>query len=216
MSSSLTPDAPGCPLRLFDTFIDLHLFTSSRKVASWRSAAKRNIVAVEISSANGINAALLNRVFSAFDEHACAVAVMGTSLGRVSLLVGSSAALPRIAADLQGIAQVRWEKQHALVCLIGENLRRQAEVASRAFAAVSDVDIRVQCQGASDRTISFLVEESKVEESVQRLHRAFFPKTESVGDWGGFASAFCQAGSSSIARFRHSCLRRVRCRFDDV
>jgi aspartate kinase len=156
--------------------------------------AKRNIVAVEISAANGINAALLNRLFSAFDEHACAVDVMATSLGRVSLLVGSSAALPRIAADLQGVAQVRWENQRALVCLIGENLRRQPEVASRVFGAVSDMDIRVQCQGASDRTISFLVEESKVEESVQRLHRTFFPKTEPVRDWGGIASAFCQAG----------------------
>src|SRR5215469_6590624 len=31
--------------------------------------AKRNIVAVEISSAKGIDASLLNRVFSAFDEH---------------------------------------------------------------------------------------------------------------------------------------------------
>jgi aspartate kinase len=156
--------------------------------------AKRNIVAVEISSSNGINAGLLNRVFSAFDQHACAVDVMGTSLGRISLLVSSSVALPQIAADLHGVAQLRWENQRALVSLIGENLRRQPEVASRVFGAVSDMDIRVQCQGASDRTISFLVEESNVEESVQRLHRAFFPKTEPIGDWGGIASAFCQAG----------------------
>ena len=62
------------------------------------------------------------------------------------------------------------------MCLVGENIRRQPEVASRVFAAVSDMDVRVLCQGASDRTISFLVEESKVEESVQRLHRLFFPK----------------------------------------
>ena len=156
--------------------------------------AKRNIVAVEISSANGIDAALLNSVFSAFDDHACAVDVMGTSMGRVSLLVASSAALPAIAADLQGVAEVRWENHRALVCLIGENIRRQPEVASRVFGAVADMDVRVQCQGASDRTISFLVDESKIEESVQRLHRTFFPKTEAVRDWGGISSAFCQAG----------------------
>jgi aspartate kinase len=156
--------------------------------------AKRNIVAVEISSAKGIDASLLNRVFSAFDEHSSTVDVMGTSVGRVSLLVASSAALPAIVADLQGAADVRWENHRALVCLIGENIRRQPEVASRVFGAVSDMDVRVQCQGASDRTISFLVDESKVEESVQRLHRAFFPKVEPVRDWGGISSAFCQAG----------------------
>ena len=89
---------------------------------------------------------------------------------------------------------MQWENHRALVCLVGENLRRQPEVASRVFAAVSDMDVRVLCQGASDRTISFLVDESKVEESVQRLHRIFFSKVEPTRDWGGTSVAFCQAG----------------------
>jgi len=76
---------------------------------------------------------------------------------------------------------------------VGENIRRQPDVASRAFAAVSDMDVRVVCQSASDRTISFLVEESKAEESVQRLHAVFFPQAEPAGDWGGISSAYCQA-----------------------
>jgi aspartate kinase len=67
-------------------------------------------------------------------------------------------------------------------------------VASRVFGAVSDMDVRVICQGASDRTISFLVEESNLEESVRRLHGLFFPKEEPARDWGGISSAFCQAG----------------------
>jgi aspartate kinase len=155
--------------------------------------AKRNVAAVDIQSEE-IDSALLNAVFAAFDEHSCAVDVVGTSLGRISLLVGSTAALPEIAARLRGVADVQWENHKALVCLVGENIQRQPDVASRVFAAVSDMDVRVLCQGASDRTISFLVDESKVEESVQRLHRAFFSKTEPVRDWGGISTAFCQAG----------------------
>jgi len=118
---------------------------------------------------------------------------METSLGRMSLLVSSTAALPAIAAELRGVAEVRWENHKALVCLVGENIRRQPDVASRALAAVSDMDVRVVCQGASDRSISFLVEESRVEESVQRLHRLFFPRQEPLADWGGNSSAYCQA-----------------------
>lgn len=49
-------------------------------------------------------------------------------------------------------------------------------MASRLFA--TDMDVRVLRQGASDRTLSFLVDESKVEESVRRLHSAFSPKLE--------------------------------------
>jgi len=156
--------------------------------------AKRNVAAVEVVSANGIDSALLSAVFGTFDQHACAVDVMGMSAGRISLLVGSTSALPRVASDLRGVADVRWENHRALVCLVGENIRRQPEVAGRVFSSVSDMDVRVLCHVASDRTISFLVEESKVEESVQRLHRLFFPKAEPVRDWGGMSSAFCQAG----------------------
>ncbi|HYM75064.1 MAG TPA: aspartate kinase [Candidatus Dormibacteraeota bacterium] len=156
--------------------------------------AKRNVAAVDLQSGQGLDSALLNTVFTAFDDHSCAVDVVGTSLGRISLLVGSTAALPEIAARLQSVVEVQWENHKALVCLVGENIRRQPDVASRVFAAVSDMDVRVLCQGASDRTISFLVDEAKVEESVQRLHRMFFSKVEPVRDWGGISSAFCQAG----------------------
>ena len=156
--------------------------------------AKRNVAAVEIRLPGVPSPELLGRVFEAFDRHSCRVDVMGTSLGRISLLVGSTAGLPHIAADLQGVADVQWENHQALVCLVGANIRRRPEVASRAFAAVSNMDVRVFCQGASERAISFLVDGSKVEEAVRRLHDLFFPKVEPTRDWGGTSSAFCQAG----------------------
>jgi aspartate kinase len=155
--------------------------------------AKRKVASVEIETAQAVDSELLRAVYAVFDRHSCSVDVMATSLGRMSLLVGSPAGLPAIATDLQGIAEVRWQNHKALVCLVGENIRQQPDVASRVFAAVSDLDVCVVCQGASDRTISFLVEESKVEESVQRLHAIFFPQPEPARDWGGISSAFCQA-----------------------
>lgn len=156
--------------------------------------AKRNVASVEIQSRHGVDSALLNTVFAVLEQHTCSVDVMGTSMNRISLLVASNVNLPKIVTDLQGVAEVRWENHRALICLVGENIRRQPEVASRVFAAVADMDVRVLCQGASERTISFLVEESKAEESVRRLHSAFFPKMEPARDWGGISSAFCEAG----------------------
>jgi aspartate kinase len=157
-------------------------------------SAKRNVASVEIAPHGKIDSELLGSLFSVFDQHSCSVDVLATSPGRISLLVASTAPLPGIAADLQGIADVSWENHQALICLVGENIRRQPEVASRAFAAVADMDVRVFCQGASERTISFLVEESEAEESVRRLHTVFFPKIEPARDWGGISTAYCQAG----------------------
>ncbi len=158
--------------------------------------AKRKVAAVEIESERGVDSELLRAVYAVFDAHSCAVDVMAMSPGRMSLLVSSTGALPGIAADLEGVAKVRWENHKALVCLVGKNIRRQPDVASRALPAVADMDVRVMCQGASDRTISFLAEESNVEELVQRLHALFFAKPETSPDWGEVSVAFCQAGLS--------------------
>jgi aspartate kinase len=157
-------------------------------------SAKRGVAAVEIEAEQPLDSELLRTIYATFDRYSCSVDVMAISPGHTSLLVGSTAPLPAIAAELKGVATLKWENHKALVCLVGENIRRQPDIASRAFAAVSGTDVRVICQGASDRTLSFLVEESKVAESVQRLHETFFPQLEATRDWGGISSAFCQAG----------------------
>jgi len=156
---------------------------------------KRNIAAVEVEASGGIGSELLRALYAAFDRHACLVDLMGTSVGKLSFVAGPTAALPEIAAQLEGVAALRWENHKALVCVVGENLRRQPELASRLFAAVSDLEVRMMCQGASDRTISILVDEAKVGEAVRRLHAIFFPPArEPARDWGGISAAFCQAG----------------------
>lgn len=155
--------------------------------------AKRRVAAVEIESIHAIGSQLLDDVYAAFDRHACPVEVMAVSPGRISLLVGFSENLPAIAMELKDAARVRWENHKALVCVVGESIRRQPELASRAFASVSELQVCV-CQGVSDRTLSFLVEESRVEEAVQRLHAVFFAPAEISRDWGGISSAYCQAG----------------------
>jgi aspartate kinase len=170
--------------------------------------AKRDVAAVEIEMPQGVSPELLHSLHATLDRHHCCVHVMGSTRDRVSLLVSGASALPAVAADLQGLANVRWENHKALVCLVGDNIRRQPTVVSRVFAAVSDLDARVVCQGASDRTISFLVDDSKAVDSVQRLHGMFFPRSASrVGSepppklppepaLTANSNALCQAGDS--------------------
>ena len=157
--------------------------------------AKRSIAAVEITSASSVDSEFLQDIHAAFDRHHCPIEVMSWSHGKVSLLVSSTAALAGVAAELQHKFGLRWENHKALICLIGENIRRQPEIASQAFAAVSDIDMRVVCQSASDRTISFLVDESRAEESVQRLHGLFFPPRKQPAAVLSSRS-LCQAGEA--------------------
>ena len=108
----------------------------------------------------------------------------------------SSDALPKIAEELKGLASVRWENHKALVCLVGEKVRRQPEIASQVFRALSDVDLRMICQGASERNISFLVAESQAEDLVRRLHRLFFQSRFDRYSISSASQPMCQAGGS--------------------
>ncbi len=117
---------------------------------------------------------LLREVFDVFERHQHSLDLLSASRGSLALLVSSVSGLPAIAEELKGMANVRWENHKALVCLVGEQVRRRPEIASQAFRAIGDIDVRMICQGASERNISFLVDESRAVEAVQRLHRALF------------------------------------------
>ena len=51
--------------------------------------------------------------------------LLSASRGSLALLVNSVAGLPAIAEELKGMAHVRWENHKALVCVVGEQVRRQ-------------------------------------------------------------------------------------------
>jgi aspartate kinase len=110
--------------------------------------------------------------------------------------VTSAEALPAIAEELKGLATVRWKSEKALVSLVGEKVRRQPEIAGQAFRTLADLDLRMICQGASERNISFLVDESAAEDAVRRLHRLFFQSRFDRYSAGASAQPMCQAGGA--------------------
>jgi len=136
--------------------------------------AKKGITVVDVSAVRWFAPELLREIFDVFERHQYSLDLLSASRSSLSLLVTSTEALPAIAEELKGLANVRWENHRALVCLVGEKIRRQPEIAGQVFSALKDVDLRLICQGASERNISFLVEEARAEDLVRRLHRLFF------------------------------------------
>jgi len=154
--------------------------------------AKRGVAIVDIEPVRWFAPELLREVFDVFERHQHSLDLLSASRGSLALLVSSVSALPAIADELKGMANVRWENHKALVCLVGEQVRRRPELAGQAFRAIGDIDVRMICQGASERNISFLVDESRAVEAVERLHGAFFAKSQPAIDLDA-SLAMCQA-----------------------
>jgi aspartate kinase len=158
--------------------------------------ARKGVTVVDVEAVRWFAPELLREILDVFERHQYGLDFLSASRGSLSLLVTSTGELPKIADELKGLATVRWENQKALVCLVGEKVRRQPEIASQVFRALADVDLRMICQGASERNISFLVDEAQAEESVRRLHRLFFQSRFDRYSVGNPTQPMCQAGGT--------------------
>ena len=138
-------------------------------------AAKKNLTIIDIVASRMLLAhGFLKMVFDVFDKHHCAIDMVSTSEVSISVTVDSKEALPAISAELSKIADVKYESNKALICLVGEDIRGQSGISGKVFSAISHVNIRMISQGASEINMSFMVNQEDVDEAIRSLHKTFF------------------------------------------
>ncbi len=144
-------------------------------------AAKKKLTIIDIVASRMLLAhGFLKMVFDIFDKHKCAIDMVSTSEVSISVTVDSRESLPAICEELGRIADVKYESDKALICLVGEDIRGQSGIAAQVFAAVSHVNIRMISQGASEINMSFMINEEDVEEAVRSLHKKFFASPDAT------------------------------------
>jgi aspartate kinase len=138
-------------------------------------ACKRNITLVNIVSTRMLMAhGFLRRIFEVFDRFETAVDMLATSEVGVSLTIDNVRSLPAIRTELETFAEVSVEENQAIVCLVGDNIRRTPGVAGRVFGALGGINIQMISQGASLLNISLVIHAADVRGAVESLHREFF------------------------------------------
>jgi aspartate kinase len=81
-------------------------------------------------------------------------------------------------AALQSLGEVSVERDAALICLVGENLKFTPGVASRIFSSIERINVSMISHGASAINVSFIVGGANVEQAVRSLHREFFSELD--------------------------------------
>ncbi|MBI5414642.1 lysine-sensitive aspartokinase 3 [Candidatus Peregrinibacteria bacterium] len=168
------------PVRILNTFHPEAAGTiiTHKKIDSIKSVTyKKGISIITICSAGMLNAhGFLAKIFEVFAEYEVIVDVVATSEVSVSLTVDSS--LPDdILKDLAKFSSVDILPNMAIVCLVGNGIGTGKGILSRLFSVVSDHVIRMVSQGASQRNVTFLVNESEASEVAKKVFSAFFTKS---------------------------------------
>jgi aspartate kinase len=116
----------------------------------------------------------LRRLFEVFERFKTAVDVVTTSEVSVSVTVDDTRRLEVIADNLRNFADVATEREMAIICAVGENLRMDATLFGRAVMALERIPLRLVSQAASRRNITFVLRDSDVPHAMTRLHEQFF------------------------------------------
>jgi aspartate kinase len=120
----------------------------------------------------------LSRLFAVFDGHETSIDMVATSEVSVSMTLDDTRHLDAIVADLQRLGEVSVERDAALICLVGENLKFTPGVASRIFSSIEEINVSMISHGASAINVSFIVGGGAVERAVKSLHHEFFSELD--------------------------------------
>jgi aspartate kinase len=180
--NSRRPDVPGTRI----TSQAVHCSNAVKSIA-----CKRKIILVNVHSTRMLMAhGFLRRIFEVFDRFETPVDMVSTSEVSVSLTIDNAKNLDAICAELRQFSDADIEKDQAIVCLVGENIRYTPGVAARVFRALENVNIRMISQGASLLNLSFVVAETDLVKAVEALHCEFFAQLDpAVFEHNGAAHA---------------------------
>ena len=138
-------------------------------------AFKRGVTIVNVTSTRMLLAyGFLRTIFEVFDRHQTSVDVVTTSEVSVSMTLDNTDRLEAIKRDLGGIGEVTVEREKAIVCVVGDNLKFTPGVAARLFQAIESTNVNMISQGASEINLTFVIDESDVDRVVRRLHDECF------------------------------------------
>lgn len=138
-------------------------------------ACKRRVTTIEITSTRMLMAyGFLRRVFEIFERCRTSVDVVTTSEVSVSVTIDDAGRIGEIVEALGEIAEVRVERDMAILSAVGDRLRQDTRIAARVVGALADLEVRMVSQAASRRNVTIVVRDGLVEQAMSALHEEFF------------------------------------------
>ncbi len=175
--------AAEIPVRVLNTGDPAHPGTLITRAAT-RSrgvvkaiASKKHIIVVDVVSTRMLLAhGFLARLFQVVADRGVVVDLVSTSEVSVSMTVDRGDRLREAVREIRRFAQVRINRDRAVVCVVGEGLGQVPGLAGKVFSTLGREGINVEMisQGASKLNISFVVRGDQADGAVRALHRRFF------------------------------------------
>ena len=138
-------------------------------------ACKRHITVVDITSSRMLMShGFLRRVFEVFERWRTPIDVVSTSEVSISVTIDDDARLDDLTEELSTFAEVRVERDMAILCAVGDGLRRDPRLASRILGSLEQFPLRMVSQAASRRNVTVVLQDAAAAAAMVHLHDTFF------------------------------------------
>ena len=140
-------------------------------------ACKRHITVVDITSTRMLMAhGFLRRVFEVFERCRTAIDVVSTSEVSISVTIDDASRLEQLVEELSAFADVRVEHDMAILCAVGDGLRRDPRLATRILGSLEHFPLRMVSQAASRRNVTVVLQDGVAAQAMNHLHDTFFAR----------------------------------------
>jgi aspartate kinase len=156
--------------------------TARTDVAVKSISYKSGITVLNISSTRMLGSyGFMKKIFDIFNDHSTSVDLVTTSEVSVSLSIEHSPDLTGLLQQLEEFGSVTIQEHRAIVCIVGENIKRERGLAARIFGRLLDVPIDMISQGGSETNVTFVIREEDISRTVKELHDEFFSSITVTG-----------------------------------
>ena len=171
---AITKNIPVKILNTFNPSAPGTLIKNDEEVSIKSVTYKKGISIVNVCSEACLEApGFLSKLFEVFSRNEISVDVVSTSEVSVSVTVDRE--IPEnLISELEEFSTVKVLKGMAIICLVGNGIKSHTEVLGDLFTAVKGHNINMVSQGASQRNITFLVNEAEATEVVKKVFNKFF------------------------------------------
>ncbi|MBZ0135395.1 MAG: aspartate kinase [Planctomycetes bacterium] len=120
----------------------------------------------------------LAKVFDVLGREKIDIDMISTSEISVSMTCPGASNLNEVVKALEHLGRVSVVSEKAIVCVVGQNVKKQRGLGATVFLALRDAEVNVEMisQGANKINLSFLIDDTDVDKAIPALHGALFTK----------------------------------------
>jgi aspartate kinase len=140
-------------------------------------AAKDGVISLRIRSAGMLMAyGFMRRIFEAFESYKTPIDMITTSEVSVSLTIDDPTFRGEIVKTLDSTGNVEVEKDHTIICIVGDFRPSREGSAPEIFEALNEIPVKMISYGGSDNSMSILINTSDKVVALRSLSSKLFPE----------------------------------------